>query len=157
MIYHQFKKYILIIDIYMKYFFTIISISYLFLSCSTESQSISDIQKLNTANSDKKFAFIQIPNEKEDSYNSKNSFGDIFVYNLIDSTLVRYTNDDFYDVGLSWSPDGKNLFLLLQEILMIRELWIMAKLFIIYFYTLWILNQEKLKGSEIELCRILQV
>jgi len=103
------QKYKIIIDIYMKYFIIIISISYLFLSCSTESQRISDIQKLNSANSDKKFAFIQIPNEEEDSYNSKNSFGDIFVYYLIDSTLVRCTNDDFYDVGLSWSPDGKKL------------------------------------------------
>lgn len=93
----------------MKIILLFISIYFVFLGCTTESQSISDVKMRNAANSNKKFAFIQIPNEEEDSYNSQNSFGDIFVYNLLDSTIIRYTNDKFYDSGLSWSPDGKKL------------------------------------------------
>lgn len=93
----------------MKNIIKILLVLLLFNSCKSQNVSTIESQRLKAANSDKKFAFIQIPNEDENRFSSENSFGDIFVYNLLDSTIIRYTDDNFYDVELSWSPDGKKL------------------------------------------------
>lgn len=70
---------------------------------------LTDDLKEKVVNSDKKFAFIKIPNEDEDSVKAKNYLGDIYIYNLIDSSTTRYTDDNYYKTELSFSPNGEKL------------------------------------------------
>ena len=81
-----------------------------FVSCTKNSDERFDKNlKTNILLSTKKIAFIQY-NTKTDNYdNWQNHLGDIFIYNLIDSSLVKYSSDGYREEALCWSPDGRKL------------------------------------------------
>jgi len=88
-----------------------------FISCNNKKLSSSantnDIINFyssdNLIQSKNKVAFIK-SNENNMSYISKESdFGDIYIFDLQDSSLFRITEDNYYEECLTWSPDGTKL------------------------------------------------
>ncbi|MFH1194450.1 MAG: hypothetical protein V1720_01980 [bacterium] len=95
-------------------------ISIICISCLTKNDSQSgennrfvsplskdELKKLSE--SKQKFAFLRMHAPDEKRIAMDYGFGDIFVYNLPDSTLYRLTDDNDFEDNLCWSPDGTKI------------------------------------------------
>lgn len=63
----------------------------------------------NLNKSTRKIAFIQSQKDDGSILSESQGFGDIYVYDLLDSILYRITDDANYEGEIAWSPDGKKI------------------------------------------------
>lgn len=66
-----------------------------------------DIEKI--IKSRKKIAFIRGNYDNSMISDERKDFGDIFIYNIDDSSLHRLTDNKYFEAHLSWSPQGDKI------------------------------------------------
>ena len=74
-----------------------------------EKGNLSKEEAVKIIKSKNKFAFIRKHSLDDKRPAQIDGFGDIFIYNIEDSTLYRATDDNSYERFLCWSPDGTKL------------------------------------------------
>lgn len=73
------------------------------------------IDKLDTISFNKisksisKFGYIKSNEEDGSILSELKRFGDIYIFNLEDSTTTRLTDDQYFEIELAWSPGGDKL------------------------------------------------
>jgi len=80
------------------------------LNAQNENQkSVKVFSYENLNKSARKLAFIQSQKDDGSILSESLGFGDIYVYDLMDSILYRITDNTNYEGEIAWSPDGKKI------------------------------------------------